>query len=42
MLFAPLTSFLDINLPSLISKLLTFKNSGVMPAIEILKLLEFD
>ena len=31
-----------MNLPSSTSKLLTFRNSGVTPAIEIFKLFEFD
>ena len=41
-LLEPFTSFWDINLPLSTSKLLTSKNSGVIPAIEILRLFEFD
>jgi len=41
-LLALLTSLLDKNLPLSTSKLLTSRNSGVTPAIDILRLLEFD
>ena len=41
-LLAEFTSLWEINLPSSTSKLLTSRNSGVTPAIDIFKLFEFD